>query len=186
MSTEPFNPLSSPNSDLDSKPFKIKATRRCSPLAVLEGGGWVGGGCIQACPAERCKTRPDETTPEGLARAGRHSDTRTRDFFCAPGWGRFCPAFRCLSQDEEMRTGHPTHPLHGRRLLRCCHGNSSSHQQQQQQQQYGPVMHRPGGSLSRARARTQRKKENTTTHAVFATLTDSQEGPFRFLPGSVR
>ncbi|CAJ1084633.1 Hypothetical predicted protein [Xyrichtys novacula] len=30
----------------------------------------------------------------------------------------FKRAARCLSQDGEMRTGHPTHPLHGRR--HCC------------------------------------------------------------------
>lgn len=143
----------------------------CSCFLPWGGGKGGGGGpCIQASPANRCKTEPnddmgrnDPKRPHAHIRADTHSDSRTRGFFCAPGWGRFCPAFRCLSQDEEMRTGHPTHPLHGRRLLRCCHGNSSSHQQQQQQQ-YGPVMHRPGGSLTRARARahTQRNKAQHT------------------------
>ena len=118
--------------------------------------------------------------------------TNTEFFFCALGWGRFCPAFRCLSQDEEMRTGHPTHPLHGRRLLRCCHGNSSSHQQQQQQQQqqqYGPVMHRPGGvsyTHTRTRVHTQRKKESTSTRVVFATPSAKVKVCFLSYPGAVR
>lgn len=131
----------------------------------------------------------DETAPKrphAHIRADTHNDSRTRGFFCAPGWGRFCPAFRCLSQDEEMRTGHPTHPLHGRRLLRCCHGNSSSHHQQQQQQQYGPVMHRPGGSLTHARARAHTQRNKAQRAQFSRPFPLDMKACFVFQLGSVR
>lgn len=82
-----------------------------------------------------------------LIRGGAFS-SNTSTFFL------FCPAHLRLSQDGEMRMGHPTHPLHGRR-------HSAALLSWQQQQSPSPAWAH-NAQARRSQTHTRTRNESTT------------------------